>query len=86
MTGDELIQYGFKRIIEELQKIQKQRKEELELLRKIEQNTFTLSGEILNTNKSISDIYAMNTITEIAVMEIQRKITKESRSDGGEGN
>lgn len=83
MTGEELIQYGFKRIIEELQKIQRQNEATAELLRKIEQNTFTVSGEILNTNKAIKEIYDMATLSELATMEIKQIITREIKTHGG---
>ena len=83
MTGEELIQYGFKRIIEELQKIQRQNEATAELLRKIELNTFTVSGEILNTNKAIKEIYDMATLSELATMEIKQIITREIKTHGG---
>lgn len=87
LSGDDLLIYGFKRIIEELQKIQEQNRKQIEILEKlekIENSCFMLSGEILKTNKIISDLYNMETLTEIAVMEI-KKNTEKGTGKNGEG-
>lgn len=88
LSGDDLLIYGFKRIIEELQKIQNQNRQQIEILEKlekIENSCFMLSGEILKTNKLLSDLYNMETLTEIAVMEI-KKNTEKGTADNGRKN
>lgn len=88
LSGDDLLIYGFKRIIEELQKIQNQNRQQIEILEKlekIENSCFMLSGEILKTNKVLSDLYNMETLTEIAVMEIKKNTEKGTGGKHGEG-
>ena len=88
LSGDDLLTYGFKRIIEELQKIQNQNRQQIEILEKlekIENSCFMLSGEILKTNKLLSDLYNMETLTEIAVMEIKKNTEKGTGGKHGEG-
>ena len=88
LSGDDLLIYGFKRIIEELQKIQNQNRQQIEILEKlekIENSCFMLSGEILKTNKLLSDLYNMETLTEITVMEIKKNTEKGTGGKHGEG-
>ena len=75
MSGDELITYGFKRIIEELQKIEA-------LLEKINTNTLAGTGEMIKANECLGKIENSNFLTQMAALEI-KKIVKES-DDGGE--
>ena len=75
MSGDELITYGFKRIIEELQKIEA-------LLEKINTNTLAGTGEMIKANECLGNIENSNFLTQMAALEIN-KIVKES-DDGGE--
>lgn len=75
MTQEELITYGFKRIIEELQKIEA-------LLEKINTNTLAGTGEAIKANECLGNIENSNFLTQMAALEIN-KIVKES-DDGGE--
>lgn len=75
MSGDELITFGFKRIIEELQKIEA-------LLEKINTNTLAGTGEMIKANECLGNIENSNFLTQMAALEIN-KIVKES-DDGGE--
>lgn len=74
MTQEELITYGFKRVIEELQKIQ-------ETLEKINTNTLATTGEMIKANECLGNIENSNFLTQMAALEIN-KIVKES-DDGG---
>lgn len=67
MTGDELITYGFKRIIEELEKIEK-------LLEKIEHNTLTNSGEVIQVNGYLKEIDNDLSITMSGVQETKQLV------------
>ena len=75
MSGDELITFGFKRIIEELQKIEA-------LLEKINTNTLAGTGEAVKANGYLDEIKNSSFLTQMAALEI-KKIVKES-DDGGE--
>lgn len=75
MTQEELITYGFKRVIEELQKIEA-------LLEKINTNTLAGTGEAVNANGYLEEIKNSSFLTQMAALEIN-KIVKES-DDGGE--
>ena len=75
MTQEELITYGFKRVIEELQKIQ-------ETLEKINPNTLATTGEMIKANECLGKIENSSFLTQMAALEI-KKIVKES-DDGGE--
>lgn len=67
MTGDELITYGFKRIIEELEKIEK-------LLEKIEHNTLANSGEVIRVNGYLKEIDNDLSITMSGVQETKQLV------------
>ena len=82
MSGDELIQYGFKRIIEELQKIQAQNQRQIELLEKIEHNTLVNSGEAIQANGYLKSIDNDMTITMSGVQEA-KQIVKGIANHGG---
>ncbi len=75
MTQEELITYGFKRIIEELQKIEA-------LLEKINTNTLAGTGEAVKANGYLDEIKNSSFLTQMTALEI-KKIVKES-DDGGE--
>ena len=75
MTQEELITYGFKRVIEELQKVEA-------LLEKINTNTLAGTGEMIKANECLGNIENSNFLTQMAALEIN-KIVKES-DDGGE--
>ena len=75
MTQEELITYGFKRVIEELQNIEA-------LLEKINTNTLAGTGEAVKVNGYLDEIKNSSFLTQMAALEIQ-KIVKES-DDGGE--
>ena len=75
MTQEKLIEYGFKRVIEELQKVQ-------ELLEKINTNTLATTGEAIKANESLAEIENSNYLTQMAALEI-KKLVKEA-DDGGE--
>lgn len=74
MTQEELITYGFKRVIEELQKIQ-------ETLEKINTNTLSGTGEVIKANEFLKNIENSSFLTQMAALDIN-KIVKES-DDGG---
>lgn len=74
MTQEELITYGFKRVIEELQKIH-------ETLEKINTNTLAGTGEVIKANEFLKNIENSSFLTQMAALEI-KKIVKES-DDGG---
>lgn len=76
MSGDELITYGFKRIIEELEKIEK-------LLEKIEQNTFTASGEAIETKDLAAKINNSDFITMMEAIRIRKHLEGTDKKDGG---
>ena len=67
MNGDELITYGFKRIIEELEKIEK-------LLEKIEHNTLVASGETIRSNGIAEKIENAAVITQMGVLETKQLV------------
>lgn len=67
MSGDELITYGFKRIIEELEKIEK-------LLEKIEHNTLANSGEVIRVNGYLKEIDNDLSITMSGVQETKQLV------------
>ena len=75
MTQEELITYGFKRVIEELQKVEA-------LLEKINTNTLAGTGEMIKANECLGNLENSNFLTQMAALEIN-KIVKES-DDGGE--
>lgn len=75
MTQEELITYGFKRVIEELQKIQ-------ELLEKINTNTLATTGEVIKANECLEKIENSSFLTQMAALEI-KKLVKDA-DDGGE--
>lgn len=67
MTQEELIKYGFKRIIEELQKNR-------EILEKIEMNTRTTVGENIEANKWLKSIDNDLSITMSGVQEAKQLV------------
>lgn len=67
MTQEELITYGFKRIIEELEKIEK-------LLEKIEHNTLANSGEVIRVNGYLKEIDNDLSITMSGVQETKQLV------------
>ena len=75
MTQEELITYGFKRVIEELQKVEA-------LLEKINTNTLAGTGEMIKANECLGNLENSNFLTQMAALEIN-KIVKAS-DDGGE--
>lgn len=75
MTQEELITYGFKRVIEELQNIEA-------LLEKISTNTLAGTGEAVKANGYLDEIKNSSFLTQMTALEI-KKIVKES-DDGGE--
>lgn len=75
MQGDELIAYGFKRILEELVKIEG-------LLERIEQNTYTTAGETLKAVNLLEKIENASVITQYNSSGIMMNIRKRS-ADGG---
>ena len=75
MTQEKLIEYGFKRVIEELQKVQ-------ELLEKINTNTLATTGEAIKMNECLGKIENSSFLTQMAALEI-KKLVKEA-DDGGE--
>ena len=75
MTQEELITYGFKRVIEELQNNEA-------LLEKINTNTLAGTGEAVKANGYLDEIKNSSFLTQMAALEI-KKIVKES-DDGGE--
>lgn len=70
MQGDELITYGFKRVVE--------------LLGKIENNTYVASKTLLEIEARLARIENAVTVTETAALEIQRNTLK-GRKNGGQG-
>ena len=69
LKGDELITYGFKKVVE--------------LLEKIENNTYVASKTLLEIEGRLARIENAVTVTETAALEIQRN-TK-GRKNGGQG-
>lgn len=67
MTQEELITYGFKRVIEELQKNR-------EILEKIEMNTRTTVGETIEVNKWLKSIDNDLSITMSGVQEAKQLV------------
>lgn len=82
MTQEELITYGFKRVVEELQKIQAQNQRQIELLEKIEHNTLVNSGEVIQANGYLKSIDNDMTITMSGVQEA-KQIVKGIANHGG---
>lgn len=70
LKGDELVTYGFKKVVE--------------LLEKIENNTYVASKTLLEAEARLARIESAATATEVAVLEIQRNTLK-GRSNGGQG-
>ena len=69
LKGDELITYGFKKVVE--------------LLEKIEHNTYTASVTLARIEAKLANLNDAVAITETAALEIQRRIVKE-QAHGGE--
>ena len=67
MTQEKLIEYGFKRVIEELQKNR-------EILEKIEMNTRTTVGETIEVNKWLKSIDNDLSITMSGVQEAKQLV------------
>ena len=76
MTQEELITYGVKRVIEELQKIEGH-------LAKIEQNTFTASGEAIETKDLAAKINNSGFITMMEAIRIRKHLEGTDKKDGG---
>lgn len=76
MQGDELIAYGFKRILEELVKIEG-------LLERIEQNSYVTSGQALQSEALLEKIENAAVITQFNTSGIMRDIRKKKDDDGG---
>lgn len=78
MQGDELIAYGFKRIIEELEKNRK-------ILEQIEQNTFTASGEAIKQTLLLEKIENAAVICQYNTSGLMNYVRKMSMdADGGQ--
>lgn len=78
MQGDELIAYGFKRILEELEKNRK-------ILEQIEQNTFTASGEAIKQTLLLEKIENAAVICQCNTSGLMRDVRKMSMdADGGQ--
>lgn len=88
MTGDELITYGFRRVLEELEKLNTSlnmvgeelrnvstaMRRSVELTEKVEANTYMTSSSSINTEAAASNIQNLATITEVAVLEIKKQL------------
>ena len=68
LKGDELITYGFKKVVE--------------LLEKIEHNTYTASVTLARIEAKLANLNDAVVITETAALEIQRRIVKEQANGG----
>lgn len=68
LQGDELITYGFKKVVE--------------LLEKIEHNTYIAASHLVQLEGRIARLESTATATEVAVLEIQRQLVKENAHGG----
>ena len=81
LKGDELILYGFKRIIEDIGKLN----DRLDQLEKIEQNTYTSSSEAIKQTlllEKIENSAAICMFNSSGLMNDVRKMSM--RTDGGQ--
>ena len=74
MTGDELITYGFKRVIESIEK-------QTAVLEKIEQHLFTQNNLVIASEADLNVIRSFAEATEVAVLDMKRLIA-EGQHDG----
>ncbi|GEM_PF-6164597 len=84
MHGDELISYGFKRIVEELKRIVEELIKIRKVFEKIEQNTFTASGEAIKQTALLEKIENAAVICQCNTSGLMNDIRKMSMdTDGG---
>lgn len=98
MQGDELIQYGFKRVVEELQDLNTSLnmigeelrnlssavRREAEQVEKIENNTYTSSSMDLENNALLQNISNAAMVTEVVTAEIKRKLYEVQHGNTGQ--
>lgn len=78
MEGNELIQYGFKRVVEVLEKMEKH-------LEQIEQNTYTASSEAIKQTILLEKIENAAVICQFNSSGLMRDVRKMSMdADGGQ--
>lgn len=78
MTGDELITYGFKRILEEMEK-------QTKVLKQIEEHIFTGNSILVASEADLKVLRDTVQITEVAVLDMKRLIA-EGQHDRTESN
>lgn len=78
MTGDELITYGFKKVLEEMQK-------QTAVLEKIESHIFTGNSILVASEADLKALRDTAQITEVAVLDMKRLVA-EGQHDRTESN
>lgn len=76
MTTDELITYGFKKVLEEMQK-------QTKVLERIEANTLSMNGEAIDAVKYLKQIDNASTIMQFSVLAMDHMM-KEANNGGSE--
>lgn len=91
MEHDELINYGFKRIVEEIQALRKETEKTNETLiqiskavraaastaEKIEHNTFIANDTLIQMANALANVQNNTFATELSVVRINQKLSKE---------
>lgn len=99
MTGDELISYGFKRVVEELDSLIKELQRTNETLaqiskavraagstaEKIEHNTFIANDTLIQMANTLDKVQDNTFAAEMSVVRINQKLSKEDEHGSMEG-